>query len=198
VSTPAELFLAGEACLAEGHFAQALQHYQHISDLGPQTYLLSHRIGYCLSKTDTHAQALLYLKQALQQNPSYHEIHHTLAEIYTYHLIDFEQAKTHWLRYLAAFPTQANAWDILAHVLYQRLEFAAALAAYERAFALQPDWPTLQRLLYTSLKTSPDLAMHRQRAEHHVNTYLKQADYPQYSHTQRAPDPARRLKIAYL
>ncbi len=188
------LFLDAETDLKTGNFKQALTQYQQISDLGADNYLLSHRLGYCLSKTAEFRPALFYLKQALSQKPEFCETHHSLAEIYTYHLIDYQQAKSHWEQYLQAFPESSYAWDILGHVLYQQLELTEALAAYERAFNLQSQWPTLQRLLYTSLRINP-LQTHNDLAQQRVQDYLKYRDYPTYTHPGHK---RKRLKIAYL
>lgn len=151
-------FTRGLIYLAEERYEEALPHFERClslrntihaggTDRDVTGYKGHNALGVCHAKLGNRAKAKHHLKAALAfHSPSEAELHNNLGIL---HMEDSEagEAIVHFVAALEKNPDDLRSWVNLANVSYRCGQYAEALGAWSKAFALDPTLPQMRTLM---------------------------------------------------
>jgi len=129
-----------------GAIEQAAQIYRDVLAVEPQQAVALHYLGIVLHQQAQHEQGLDYVRQSCALQPDNAGWHNDLGNM-LFALSRFEQANQAYGSALKADPLDHEVWNNLGSSQLQCGATAEAIAAFEQALTLHPDFaPALQHL----------------------------------------------------
>ncbi len=136
-ATPEEYLTLGNLLLKQEKPLKAIECYQRIIKVNPNSFEAAHNLGEALSQLERWSEAIDSYKQALKINLNSAITCHRLADAYV-KVQFYDEAIIYYQKAIEIEPNSFQAYQKIAQLLYQQQQYERAMQAYLKAMELQP------------------------------------------------------------
>lgn len=174
-ATPEEYLTLGNLLLKQEKPLKAIECYQRIIKVNPNSFEAAHNLGEALSQLERWSEAIESYKKALKINLKSAITYQRLADAYV-KVQSEDKALKNYQKALELEPSSFQTHQKMAQLLYQQQQYEAAIQTYLKAMELQPfyQWSywNLWNILAEHQKLNDALTLYQNAVERYPDAPL--------------------------